>query len=47
MEGTKHEQLVKALAVCVDQLNVENRTETDGVIKQSAKMICKHCTLIL
>jgi hypothetical protein len=47
MKGTKHEKMEEALTIWIEQLNVKNGTATDEIIKEGAKMMCKHCALVL
>jgi len=37
----------EALAIWIEQLNVKNCAATGEIIKERAKMMCKHCALVL
>jgi hypothetical protein len=45
-ERCKHEELKEALAIWIWWLN-DCDTATDKAMKEMAKIICKHCTLLL
>jgi len=46
-KGTKYEKMEEALAIWIEQLNVKNCAATGEIIKERAKMMCKHCALVL